>query len=229
VSLRDVFKGNRVYIIVAIFIIIVIVLTVLFSGRELFSANVPYETYYKDGWSESRTEWMHGSGLFGLESWNSFTYRNNNTSYPAYLTVTTMKNLFMKNENDLKKETKETIIKEASKQNINIDRETEISGERALKNGHKTMYILYNATLSLSETDTEQVKFIGETWNCDRSSTSVICIGYAQVTYNSTYNLKYWAKITGDKDGTFLQKYPSIFSLDDFIDSNGLIFNVKCH
>jgi len=225
-SLRDAFGGNRVYIIVAIFIIIVIVLAVLFSGRELFSA---YVDTYGEGWSEIRSEWTHGSRLFGLESWNSFTYRNNNSSYPAYLTVTTMKNLFMKNENDLKKETRETILKEASKQNINIDRETEISGERALKDGHFTMYIIYNATLSLSEDITEQIRFIGETWNCDISGTSVICIGYAQVTNNSEVNLTYWAKIIGDKDGTFLQKYPSTFSLGDFIDPNGLIFNVKCH
>jgi hypothetical protein len=95
------------------------------------------------------------------------------------------------------------------------------------------MYIVYNATLSLSENITEQVRFIGETWNCDKSGTSVICIGYAQVTNNSDnnsgVNLKYWAKIIGDKDGTFLQKYPSYFSFGSFIDSNGLIFNVKCH
>jgi hypothetical protein len=87
--------------------------------------------------------------------------------------------------------------------------------------------------LNLSENIAEQVRFIGETWNCDKSGTSVICIGYAQVTnnsdYNSEFNLTYWAKIIGDKDGTFLQKYPSYFSFGSFIDSNGLIFNVKCH
>lgn len=232
-SLRNVLGGNRAYIVVAFFIIIVIILTVLFSGRDLFPAYVPYAVYDEDGWDEIRSEWTHGSELFGLESWNSYNYRNNDSRYPAYLTVTTMKTFFMMNEKELKEKTKETIITEASNQNISIDRKTEISGERRLKNGHSTMYIEYNATLFLSENITERVKFIGETWNCDKSSTSVICIGYAQVTNNSKndseQNLKYWAKIVADPAGSFSKKYKNTDFFEIFVNPDGLIFNIKCH
>ncbi len=218
-SLKDGFRGNRIYVIVAIFVIIVIVLAVLFSGTGLFLAYVPYDT--REGWDEDIDERKSGSQLFGLESWCSFTYRNNNSSYPAYITVTTMKTFFMMNENELKEKTRGTIIEKASEQNIMIDTKTEISEERTLKNGHATMYVVYNGTYNASENITEQVKFIGETWNCGKSSTSIICIGYAQITdnahNNTELNLKYWEKIIGDKDGTFT-KNPA-----------GLIFNVNCH
>jgi hypothetical protein len=223
VSLKDGLRGNRVYIVVAAFVIIVIVLAVLFSGTEIYPAYVPDDV--REGWSEDVAERMIDSKLFGLESWRSFTYRNNDTSYSAYLTVTTMKTFFMMNENELKEKTKQTIIEKASEQNIKIDEETEISGERTLKNGHDTMYVMYNGTNNITHESLgniyEQVKFIGETWNCDKSSTSIICIGYAQVTDNahnsSELNLKYWNKIISDKDSTFT-KNPA-----------GLIFNVKCH
>ena len=218
-SLKDGFRGNRVYVIVAIFVIIVIVLAVLFSGTGLIPAYVPYDT--REGWDEDIDERKSGSQLFGLEGWCSFTYRNNNSSYPAYITVTTMKTFFMMNENELKEKTRGTIIEKASEQNITIDTKTEISEERTLKNGHATMYVVYNGNYNASENITEQVKFIGETWNCGKSSTSIICIGYAQITdnahNNTELNLKYWEKIIGDKDGTFT-KNPA-----------GLIFNVNCH
>lgn len=226
--MKDGFGGNRVYVIVAIFIIIVIVLAIAFSGRELFPAYVPYNV--RGGWDEDIDERRGDSQLLGLESWCSFTYRNNNSSYPAYLTVTTMKTFFMMNENELMEKTRETIIEKASKQGINIT-ETK-KGERKLQNGHKTMYIVYNGTES-SENVSEQVKFIGETWNCEKSGNSIICIGYIQVTdnahNNSELNLKYWAKIICDKEGTFVEEYESTDFFDDFIDPTGLIFNVKCH
>ena len=230
-SLKGGFRGNRIYLIVAIFVIMVVVLAILFSGTELFPAYVPYST--REGWDEDIEERSGGSQLFGFESWCSFTYRNNNSSYPAYITVTTMKRFFMMNENELKARTRETILEKASEQNITIDIKTGISAERTLKNGHDTMYVVYNGNYNVSENISEKVKFIGETWNCEKSSTSIICIGYAQVTdnahNNSELNLKYWAKIIGDKDGNFAEEYQSTGFYNNFIDPAGLIFNVKCH
>ena len=116
---------------------------------------------------------------------------------------------------------------------LTIDKKTVISGERKLKNAHSTMFIIYNATLALPEDMTEQVKFVGEAWNCDKSSTSVICIGYAQVTNNSNddsgLNLSYWAKIVSDPNGIFAKEYKNTGFYTEFIGSKGLIFNVKCH
>lgn len=226
VSLKD----NRVYVIVAVFIIIVIILTFVFSGSDYTPAYVPYDI--RDEWYEDINERRSDSQFFGLESWSSYTYRNTNDSHPSYLTVTTMKSFFMMNENELKDKTRKTIIEKASEQNITINEKTLISGERVLKNGHRTMYVIYNGTYN-SSNNIENVKFIGETWNCDKSGTSIICIGYSQVTdktiNKSVLNLRFWAKIVGDKEGTFMENYRTTDFYDDFLDINGLLYNVKCH
>ena len=98
---------------------------------------------------------------------------------------------------------------------------------RVLDNGHKTIYVTYNGTI-ISNNYSEQIVIIGETWNCARSGTSIICIGFAQITDNSNnlgYNYTALAKVLGDKEGTFVQRFNSY----DFIKDDGLIFNVKCH
>jgi hypothetical protein len=231
VSLKDGLRGNRVYVIIAIFIIIVIILTFLFSNSHLNPAYVPYDVL--DRWYEDITERSSGSQVFGLESWSSFTYRNDNNNYPSYVTVTTIKKIFMMNENELEDKTRDTILEKASEQNISIDKNTEIFGQRALKKGHKTMYVVYDGVRTLSDDTSEQVKFIGETWNCDRSCTSIICIGYSQVTNNSynnsELNLKYWAEIIADNEGTFMEEYVSSDYYNKLLNSTGLIYNVKCH
>jgi len=230
VSFGSGLRENKIYLVVAIFVIIVIIIAILFSNTNLISAYVP-SNVLGDDWIEKHNERDQGSKFFGLESWNSFTYRNDNISYPAYLTVTTMKTIFMMDENDLIEKTKETIFKETSKQNISINRESENNGQRILKNGHKTRYIVFNGTEYFSNNYSEEIKFIGEAWNCEKSGTSIICIGFAQITSknNSDLNLTYWADIISDKFGVFAKKYKNKAFYDDFFDINGLIYNVKCH
>ena len=209
-----VFKGgekeNRIYIIIAIIILIVIILTVFFSSNTLNKAfiedNVLGSTWYED--IEDRTG---KSQLFGLENIASFTYRNKNSNYPAYVTVTSIKLLFMMNEDDLLKTTEDT-LNAASNKGIIIDKDTKISGVRELNSGHKTTYVIYNGT-DISKEPIEKIKIIGESWNCGSSGTSIICIGFAQITDNTNNNSKlnttFWDKIISDSDG--------------------LIFSVKCH
>jgi hypothetical protein len=126
----------------------------------------------------------------------------------------------MMNEKDLRDKTMSTMEK-AVAQGITIDNLSEITGERTLNNKHKTTYILYNGS-DTTKNPPEKIKIIGEFWNCGASGTSVICIGFAQVTDyahgNSTVNTTKWAKIIKDKNG-----------LAGFIGDDGLIFNVKCH
>lgn len=209
-----VFKGgereNRIYIIIAIIILIVIILTVFFSGNTLNKAfiedRVLGKTWYED--IEERTD---KSQLFGLENFASFTYRNNNLSYPAYVTITSIKLFFMMNEDDLM-ETTENTLEDASDQGILIEKDTKISGTRDLLLGHKTTYAFYNGT-DTSKEPIERIKIIGESWNCGGSGTSIICIGIAQITDNLNNNSKidttFWDMIVSENDG--------------------LIFNVKCH
>jgi len=221
VTLTDEKKDNRIYLAVAIFIIVVIILTIFFSTNKLISAKIE-DDILGSLWIEDIVERDFGSGFLGIEKWASFTYKNNNVTYPAYVTVTTFKTLFMMNEEDLKNKMEETII-DSSKQGVSVDLETKITGERTLNNGHKTLYSIYDGNYSSYQVN-EKIKIIGETWNCAPSGTSIICIGYAQVTdmahNNSEIDLTYWIKILKDKDGTFGSDYKGL---------DGLLFNVKCH
>jgi hypothetical protein len=214
-------RDKRIYTAIAIFVIVVIILTVFFSTNQLTPAKI--EDNILGSWREDISERDSGSELLGLTKWASFTYRNYNDSYPAYVTVTTSKTLFMKSESELRDDMEKDIINKASEQGIFINMDTKITGGRALNNSHKTMYVVYDGNYT-SNKSYEQVKIIGETWNCDASGTSIICIGFAQVTDNAHGNPSvvntYWEKIVGDKDGTFGV---------DFIRPDGLIFNVKCH
>ena len=212
-------RENRIYVIIAVFVIIVIILAVLFSGRELYPARIPH-TVWGDDWSEDISERTSDSGLLGLESSASFKYVNNNESFPAYVTVTTIKTLFMMSEEELNGRTIDT-VKKASNQVIVIDYDTESTGKRLLKKGHKTMYITYNGS-NIVNNISEKIMIIGESWNCGISGTSVICIGVAWVTNNSRINTSFWEKIVCDKQGSFGTE-------EGFIVSDGLIYNVECH
>ena len=213
-------RENILYISIAIVIIVIIAFSLLFSSRNLTKAYV--EDKILGDWIEDISERQGGSQTFGLEKWGSYTYRNNNVSYPAYITITSFKTLFMMSENQLLDKTIETIIK-ASNKGIIIDEKTRIDGSRVLRNEHKTTFIIYNATDSNNERY-QKIKIIGETWNCGVSGTSIICIGVSWITNNSIDNSKidliYWSNIINDKEGTFGIDYKN---------ENGLIYNVKCH
>jgi hypothetical protein len=222
-----VFKGgireNKVYIAIAILVILVIILGVIFSTNKLTKAYIP-DQILGDLWSEDGDERSEGSQLFGLEKWQSYTYRNNNDTYPAYVTVTSIKTLFIMNENDLKDSTIKTINK-ASEQGIEIDKSSEVTGQRVTRTEeHKTTFFVYDGNDTSNE-KYEKIKIIGEYWNCGTSGTSIICIGVAWITNNTHNNSKidtiYWVEIISDKMGTF--------GLGEFIANDGLIFNVKCN
>ena len=214
-----VFKGDsreyKIYGVIAIFIIVVIVLAIFFSSNQLTEAYI-VDNVLDANWSEDINERESDSRLWGLEKWGSYTYKTSDSKFPAYVTITSIKTLFMMNEDDLKDQTLNT-INQASEQGIFLKEDTKITGERVLSNEHKTIYIVYEGNNTLGE----MIKIIGETWNCKISGTSIICIGFAQLTNNSVTNTTYWTKIIKDKEGTF--------GLGDFKGEDGLIFNVKCH
>jgi hypothetical protein len=221
--------GNTFYIIIAIFIIIVILLTVLFSTNSLFNAYVD-DRFLVNGWFESG-ERSYNEQLFGLEKQFTFKYIINESDeekFNTFLTVTSIKTIFMINEQELLDKTIQTISNAAMIRNININNSSQFTSSRFLKNGHNTYFIVLNGT-KIIDGFVEKIKIIGETWNCAYSGSSIICIGVAQTTdvKNGNYyeNFTHWAKIIGDEKGIFNEIYNS----NNFIDSNGLIFNVKCH
>ena len=217
------FKGgsreNKIYAVLAIAIVIVIIFAVLFATNTLKAAYIDDYILLGDGWSEDIDEQHSSSELWGLEKSVSFTYRNSDSVFPAYVTVTSIKTLFMISENELRDKTLDTIQK-SSNQGIIIDEDSMITGERLLNEGHKITYVIYDGNDTSME-PYERIKIIGESWNCGTSGTSIICIGFAQITNDSQTNMVHWAKIVRDEEGTF--------GSAEFQGDDGLIYNVKCH
>jgi hypothetical protein len=220
---------NRFYIIITFLVVILIILTVFFSGNQLIQAYV-VDDFLDEGWIDSG-EREYNERLLGLEKQASFKYiidSEDDDRYPAFLTVTTLKTLFMLDENELLEKTIETINQASVDNNIEIENDSRYSTQRYLKNGHSTIFVVFNGSDNSSDT-TEDIVIIGETWNCGPSGTSIICIGVAQITdnvnNNSNPNYTHLIKIIGDEDGTFVDRYNS----SSFITTDGLIFNVKCH
>jgi len=204
------FKGknreNRIYVILAVIILIVILVAVTLGSNKITEAYVS-DKALENGWFEDFNERYIDSQFLGLEKQASFTYRIDNSSFPSFLTVNTYKTLFMMNEKDLYEKTIDAIKNYMYEKNVSLNYNSTLENERTIGNGHKTMYVIYNGTL-VNDNKILNVRVIGETWNCDKSGTSIIAIGFSQITNNSNENLEYWNDIT-KKDG--------------------LIYNVICH
>jgi hypothetical protein len=212
-----------------VFVFIIIIFTFLFSGNQLTQAYIDTK-FLNNGWIDSG-ERNRIDRFFGLEKQDTFKYvvdSDFDNYYPSFLTVTTIKTFFTMSEEELLVKTVETIYNAANKNNISIDNESRYEGSRVLYNAHESNFVIFNGTES-SGNVSESVKLIGETWNCPRSGTSIICIGVAQTTNNaneiSREKLDHWIEIIGDDRGSFNQHYNS----NSFTEPNGLIFNVKCH
>ena len=219
VSVNGGARENLLYILVAVVVVVIIVFAVVFSGRSLTSAYVSND-FLNVGWGEDLFERDSGSSFFGLESWYSITYKTEGL-YPASLTVSSYKTLFMMNEDELRDKTMETIWA-ASEQGVVVDNGTKTVGDRFLRNGHNSMYIVYDGD-DTSKDPVEKIKVVGEVWNCGVSGTSIICIGVAQVTdnlnNNTAVNTTSWKKIISGLNG----------EIEGFTGDDGLIYNVVCH
>jgi hypothetical protein len=210
-------RSNLVYTLIALVVVIIIFLTVLLSNQLT-------KAYINDvaltNWTEDLQLRDGSNSLFGIEKWASFTYTNNDDSYPAYITVTSIKTLFMMSEADLLDKTIEA-INNAKKDGIILDGDSLIEGKRKINEDHESMFVSYTGN-DTSKDPNEQIKIIGETWNCAVSGTSVICIGFSQISDNlhnePEINLLFWEQIIGDKIGSL-----------GIINENGLIYNVRCH
>jgi hypothetical protein len=238
VLFKDNLKGNKPYFLVAIIVVIIIILAVLFSGNQIFQAYID-DKYLENYWIEDINERYYKEDILGLEKQSSFTYRIKdfyNEIHPTFLTITSVKTFFLINENDLSKIGIETINTYAIKQNISINKSSQIRGKRIINNGHKTDFIIYEGFYTDKNIDdlTEKIYLISETWNCCNSGTSIICFGFAQVTdnlhNNSEENLTLWNQIISDENGTFVDYFENeIFNAECLQNKDGLIYNVRCH
>jgi len=197
------------------FIILIILIIGFFSGcLNLSCANVDTSVVC-NGWFENTALRNTGIQFLGLEKWCSLTYEISG-KYPAFLTITTLKSLVLADEKEVLKKTKVT-IQETFQDNIELTENS--SGERLLKNNHKTLYTLFDGFDVYKKAD---VKIICEIWNCADSGNSVICIGIAYITnkdISDEFYFENWEKIVQDTTGT----------IDGYNGNMGLIYNVKCH
>ena len=208
------FKGisreNKIYLLIAFFILIIILFTAIISSSSITEAYVKDDALGND-WYEDIDERYLDSQLFNLEKQASFTYQVDNSTYPSFLTVNTYKTIFMMNEKELFEKTIESIESYAKTKNLSLYHNSSDIEDRTLLNGHKTKHIIYNGSISKKE-GIEKIKIIGETWNCEKSGTSIIVVGFSQITNSSVDSNK---------------KYLGFWN--EIIKEDGLIYNVKCH
>ena len=141
----------------------------------------------------------------------------------------TLKTLILANEKELKDNLEKNIKAKTNDYGISIDNDSKIEGERRIARGHETVYFTYNGTVEKNVSGlffiNEKVKIIGEVWNCEKSGTSIICVGIAQITEGfGQSDEKTWEDIVQDPYGTFKDKDGNEIAGD-----YGLIYNVICH
>ena len=133
--------GNWLYIVLAIFILVLLLLTILFSTSNLYKAYID-DRFLVDGWFESG-ERIYKEQLLGLEKQSTFKYKFDSITeekYTAFLTVTSIKTIFMINEQELLDKTIKTIFNAVSTINITIINSSQFTGSRFLKNGHNSFF-----------------------------------------------------------------------------------------
>jgi hypothetical protein len=200
----------------AIFVLIFLIL-ISFSGCVNIKCSYIPDKYLDNGWYENLSLRNTGLHLLGLEKWCSSVYEIKG-KYPATLTVTTLKTLFLEDESDLYSRL-QSIIKENLKDRILVGESTNFTGERSLNNSHKSKFIIYDG---IDKQKQNNIKIIGEVWNCGISGSSILCIGIAYITNNDNSTNLYtdnWQKIVRDPDG----------NIENHYGENGLIFNIICH
>ncbi len=197
-----------------IFFFLIIICLVSTTGCLEIKSGYVSDEVLTNGWYENFALRNTGIQFLGLEKWTSSTYEING-NYPSTLTVTTIKALTLKNEDDLFKNIQKT-IDETFKNNMNISKNQ--SGERFLLKNHKTKYLIYDGVDNSSNL---KVKIIGEVWNCVESGCSIVCIGVSYLTSKTnpnehTYN---WYKMIMDP----------VSSIENAKGDQGLIYNTICH
>ena len=207
--------------IILIIIVIIILFFIFFTNAELNVAFIHHD-FLNGEWFENLDYRNIESRLYGFEKWASIRYEID-SNYTNFLTVTTIKTLVLLDENELSDKI-EDIIDSMLESGIILDRNSKISGERFLKNGHKSIYNIFDGIDNLKKPN-EKVKIIAEVWNCGIKGNSIICLGFSQITdnnhNNSNINKIYWEKIVGDLSDSF--------GKENYGKDNALIYNVVCH
>lgn len=207
--------------IISILIFLIIISLLILNNNQINTAYI-HQEYLDNEWFENLEYRNIETQFFGLEKWISIRYELK-SNYTNYLILTTIKTIVLFDEKELSNRIEDIIDSMLDKGTL-LDENSKISGERFLKNGHKSIYNIFEGVNTL-ERPNEKVRIIAEIWNCGFECKTIICLGYSQITdalhNNMSINSENWEKIVGDKKGTFGDGY--------YIRDDGLIYNVICH
>ena len=177
--------------------------------------------WYEIGVKREHGFFPHVSETDWIGSEFDYTLINDGTLDVFYESIDEL--MFLLDEKELSNKI-EGIIDSILERGIIIDRNSKISGERFLNNGHRSLYNIFNGIDNFKKPN-EKVKVIVEVWNCGFKGDSIICLGYSQTTdnnhNNSNINTIFWEKIIGDLSGTFGE--------EQFMREDALIYNIICH
>ncbi|MFO7677424.1 MAG: hypothetical protein R6V50_03460 [Thermoplasmatota archaeon] len=196
-------------------ILLLYICSIHFAGCVELQCAYVNESVISEGWHQNTALRNSGTHFLGLEKWCSVTYEIKG-NFPATLTISSLKTLVLSDKEAIEQQVRYT-IEETFVDALRLEYNS--SGKRTLDNSHQTLYVLYDG-IDLA-TD-NQIKIIGEVWNCATVGTSIICIGIAYVTNSNipnVINTIHWEKIVSDRFGT----------ISDIIGEDGLINNIKCH
>ncbi len=130
--------------------------------------------------------------------------------FPATLLIYSLREMNRRGVSELLRFTRDTVEDVANAQGIQLDPVENANGDREIGNGAKTMWFTRAGTVEASDLFTagESVRIVGEAWYDARSRTSIVAVGFAQVSGPGTIPFQTlrdettWVRIVGDPAGS---------------------------
>lgn len=198
---------------------------------SVVAAGVPTAIASSEGWRENTTArqsesaWM-GAARVEARVWED---RAGGAGHPGKLWVYTLRAPVSPSEDELVPRLRERIESQARAQGIELGRPVG-EGERTLLNGLRSSWFAYNGTASSSSglfSRDAEVRILGEVFACRPARTTVLAVGFAQVTDVRTVgglvretdrDGTTWHEVAADPSGT----------IESQRGSSGLAWNLVC-
>jgi hypothetical protein len=154
-------------------------------------------------------------------------YPTDQPPFPAYFLVVGVRGWAEISSTDLLDKTREIVASTLDEQNVTVDKSSEATGGRSLRNGAETSWfrVIGTATSGGLFSNEEEIRVFAETFYDGRSKTAVITISLAQTTETSgllgvrTEDRTVWNELVGDPFGI----------IDDMTNENGFAYNLVSH
>jgi hypothetical protein len=204
--------------------------TVVSGCTGVFAAHVE-PSVLENGWTEDEDQRDESKSFLGIgyqQATRVYTFDENrvNGPYPAQLVVVSIRILGGSSRSDLFERLDEAVQNVMEEEGIELDAASRREGDRTLSQGQDSVWFTYKGQAMGGATffdQGRQIRILGEVFNDDRSSITVLHIGLAQITGSSILtgqeNTSQWSKIVGDPSGT----------IEGYKRNDGLAHNVVAH